>query len=132
MKRDAEFVKDVLDEFGPVQPFKPCAYYDEAGDCIEFLFANRPFYAKRLDRWVTLYFAEGTDDIVGGLIKDLKGLMTLLPGLDIEIDGGRVKVACVLRASAWSSEDTVAKQKYKTVIERAEQASVSAEYELAC
>src|ERR1019366_2848141 len=47
-----------LSQLGPVLAFKPMACYNPAGDCIEFLVSNEPYYAKRMDGWVTVYYSE--------------------------------------------------------------------------
>ena len=125
-----EFVNGALATYGKVQSFKPCAYYEPEGDCFEFLFSNTHAYAKRLDRWVTVYYSKETDEIVGGLLKDIRGLLRKFPGLDIDIVEGQVKIACVLRAPAWQQGDPIAKKTYGDVIRRAEETGISAEYEL--
>lgn len=130
MVEDDVFVKEILEEYGPIQPFEPCAYYDRDGDCLEFLFSNEPYRGKRLDHWVTVYYDRETDDIVGGLVKDINRLMQDYPGLDIEIAERRVKVALILRAPAWKEKDAIVKKTYRDVIRRAEDANLYAEYEL--
>ena len=124
-----QFAKSITEEYGEVRPFEPYAYYDPDGDCIEFLVSNDLFRGKRLDRWVTVYYSEKTDEIVGALIKGVKKMMVEYPGLDIEIKGGAVAIACILRAPAWSSGDEVVKKTYKTMIQKAEEACVTAEFQ---
>jgi hypothetical protein len=131
MKPEDEFIEEVMAEFGPIQQFEPCAYYDENGDCIEFMLTQEPFRGERIDNWVTVYYGEQTGDMTGGLIKDIQKLMHRFPGLDIEIEDGQVRVAWILRASAWAHGDLVTKKLYKAVIQRAEEAGVVAEYQAA-
>lgn len=75
MGSEYDFVEEVLEEFGPVQQFKPCAYYDESGDCIEFMLSQAPFLAKRINNRVTIYLDEKTGNVSGGLIKDIRKFM---------------------------------------------------------
>lgn len=108
--------KKLLDQAS--EPFRASAYYDPSGDCIEFFLSNEPFEAKRLDKWVTVYFGLATGEVVGSLIKDVHCLLAKYPGLNIEIDGGKVKIAHMLRAPAWSTGDDVARKTYKDIIDR--------------
>ncbi len=128
MSQEDDFLKSVLDEFGPIKPFKPSAYFDPDGNCIEFLLSNRQWRATVLDRWVTVYQAEDNDEIVGGLVKDISDLMEEYPGLDIEIKDSVVEVACVLRAPAWTTADPVKKKTYTNVIQGAEEAQLHVKY----
>jgi len=121
MRADGAFEREVLEIGGPLKPFEPCAYYDEDGDCIEFLFSNERAYGKRLDNWVTVYRSRATDEVVGGLLKGLRNLMERFPGLDIDIVDKRLKIACLLRAPAWTHGDAVTKKIYGDVIRQAEE-----------
>ncbi|MCH8966360.1 MAG: hypothetical protein IID43_01660 [Planctomycetes bacterium] len=131
MNRGGEFVDEILAKLGPIKAFEPCACYDPDGDGIEFQLSNEPFRGERLDRWVTVYRSEKTDDIVGGLVKDVGKLTREFPGLDIEIHDGRVDVACILLAPAWKPVDPVAKQICKTVLRRIDETPILADYEFA-
>lgn len=64
-------------------PFRPMAYYDPDGDCIEVFFSNDHFVGKRLDKWVTVYINPEKNEIIGSLIKDVSKLMRQFPGLAI-------------------------------------------------
>lgn len=114
--------KELIEEFGePVEAFQPHAYYDPDGDCMEFQVGNNPFHARRLDNWVTIYYDDETDEIVGGQIKNVQQLISIYPGIDIDFIGNAVKVSIILRASAWRVGDKTIKAAYKTVIELTEQ-----------
>lgn len=128
MAAGGTFEQSMLEDFGQIEPFKPCAYYDKDGDCIEFFFSNERSYGKRLDSWVTVYRSRKTDEIVGGLLKGLHRLMRRYPGLDIEIKDGQVEVACILRAPAWAQGDPVSKKTYGDVIRQAEEIGLTAEF----
>ena len=63
------------------KPFTPGAYYDDDGDCIEFLAENSAFNARRLDDWVTVYLAEDDGRLVDCLIKRVQRLLREKPAL---------------------------------------------------
>ena len=44
-----EFAAKVLELAAPGEGFRPSAYYDPDGDCIEFLASPHNFYAERVD-----------------------------------------------------------------------------------
>lgn len=127
---DAEFAAMV----GPIGVFAPHATYDRDGDCIEFFAKPDPFRAKRMDDLVTVYYSQDTNEVVGALIKGVdrycKKILSKLPGFRIEIEGGRVKLACLFRAKAWASTfdpDDMPTITYKALIEAAEESGVEAE-----
>ena len=63
------FIKLALGHIDRDIEFKPIVTYDRDGDCIEFFISNNPFYAKRMDSLVTVYYSQETGEIVGSLIK---------------------------------------------------------------
>lgn len=56
------------------EPFKPVAYYDSDGDCLEFIASPEPFIAKRCDDLLTVYYGEQSRKIVGSQIKAVSSL----------------------------------------------------------
>lgn len=100
--------------------FKPSAYYDPDGDCVEFFASNEDFKAERLDRWVTVYFGAESGEVVGSMIKDIRVLFREHPGLNIEIEeDGKVCLSHLLRATAWKAGDPVVQRTYKVLISKA-------------
>jgi hypothetical protein len=126
-----EIMGEVLDRFPLRERFEPFASYDRDGDCIEFFVADEACYAERLDKWVTIYIGRESNEIVGSLIKNVRELLSMYPGFDIEIHGGRVCIVHVLRASAWRSGDPVKRETYRKVMEQAERSKVEADLVLA-
>lgn len=51
------------------------------------------------------------------------------PGLDIEVEGGRVRLSHFFRATAWSEGDPIKKQRYRAVIAKLEQHDITAALE---
>lgn len=123
-------VEGWLAERGGVPKFAPMVSYDPDGDSIECLLSNEPFHARRLDGWVTVYYGEETGKVVGCFIKGVKSsLLPRFPGLNIDIEGGTVRLVLLLRASAWQMTDQVKQAAYKAMIQRAEEADIRAELE---
>ncbi len=91
-----QFAAEMLRLAKEAPPFKPEAYYDPDGDCIEFLVKPDSFYARRLDDLVTVYYSHETGEIVGSLIKGVtsfcKKLLADRPGARIVIHEGRIKI----------------------------------------
>ena len=89
-------------------PFRPSAYYDPDGDCIEFLACPDNFYGERVDDLVTVYLSEESGEIVGALLKGVTGFcertLQKLPGFKIEIEHGRVKLVAIFTAGLWSTD----------------------------
>lgn len=113
----------------PVKAFKPFAYYDPDGDCIEFFVSDEPYCAERIDKWATVYHGDTSGHIIGSLIKGVTELLRRNPGCRIDIECGRIKLCHILRARAWSVGDEVAMRHYKKMIEVAEEQSIEAEIE---
>ncbi len=103
-----EFAEKVFEIAGPPQAFQPLATYDPDGDCIEFLAKPDPFYAKRVDDLVTVYYSQQTGEIVGSLIKSVtpfcKRLFNRLPGFRIEIEDGGILLQHIFLAKMWSDD----------------------------
>ncbi len=114
----------------PAENFRPAAFYNHDGDCIEFFISNEPFKAKRLDNLLTVYIGRETNQVVGSLIKGIsgifKGILRRAPGFKIEIQDGRVKMEHLFTACLWSSErdpkgtEVVVYNKLREVAERAD------------
>lgn len=124
-------IKRLMAEAESNAPFVPSAIYDPEGDCLEFFISDEPFWARRLDKWVTVYYGRDSNDIVGSLIKNTRELLSAFPGVDIYVEGGRVQLSHMLRAPAYSAGDQVMKQAYKAVIQKVEDLHLEAEFSLA-
>lgn len=120
----------ILDGLDPNTPFKPVAYYDEDGDCIEFFAKRGPFYAKRLDDLITVYYSSESDEIVGSLIKAIKPLLSKHRGATIDIRQGKIRIVHLIRARAWQEGDPELVRVYGELIEIA--GDTEAELETAC
>ena len=120
-------IERLMEEAERNPPFNPSAEYDPDGDCLEFFISDEPFWADRLDKWVTVYHGRDSNDIVGSLIKNVRELISTFPGIDIDIEGGRIQLSHILRAPAYSSGDEVKRQVYKAVIRMADDSRVDAE-----
>lgn len=65
---DNALTKAIMDGLDPDAPFEPLAYYDEDGDCIEYIADRGPFYAKRFNKTIDVYYNRATDQPIGMVI----------------------------------------------------------------
>jgi len=114
--------------------FEPLVRYDPDGDCIEFIAKPDPFYAERIDKLVTVYCSERTNEIVGSLIKGVsrfqKEMSKKLPGFRIIVQDGRVRLEHIFLAGLWSAKpdkENLRVITYQKLIEVAEDTAAEAE-----
>ncbi len=130
MKDERQLASEIESAVGDPEPFAPMAFYNPDGDCIEIHLRNEPFFARILDGWFTAYYSESTREVVGGMLKGVQSnLLRRFPGLRIDVEGGRVKLALLLRAPAYESGDEVKQRTYQAVIREAEQHTITTELE---
>ena len=134
-----EYEKYLSEGVTSAEAFRPAAFYNHDGDCIEFFFSNEPFKAERLDSLVTVYRGRDSNEVVGSLIKGVsklvKGILKRAPGFKIEIRDGRVKLEYLIMACLWSSERDPAGTEvkvYNTLREAAEQSDVETDARELC
>ena len=76
---EQEFTAKVLEIAGkPVERFKPFAFHNTDGDCIEFFVSPDDYFAERIDDYLTLYLDMDTEQIVGFVVKNVKRIMDRL------------------------------------------------------
>ncbi len=127
-----EFANRVISIAGELPKFVPQAIYDEDGDCIEFLMKPDAFRAERLDELVTVYWSQDTGDLIGSMIKGVskfyKELTKQMPGFQIEIHDGPVRLVHLFRARLWSKQsDAKTVRIYQKLIEAASETLVEGE-----
>lgn len=127
----AKFANEVWERFGSDAPFRPFTEYDADGDCLEFVGTNEAFKGERLDKWVTVYRGRKSGKIVGSLIKNVRELLALNPGLCIEIRSGPVRLSHFLLAPKFSATTKLAVLTYEEIIREAEAAEVEVDLQLA-
>ena len=98
---NSDFAKRMMLLARPAEQFEPTATYDPDGDCIEFLARPDPFYAERVDDLVTVYYSQESNEVVGSLIKGVRGFMAnaFLPNHAGVHKGSRSKTG----GSVWST-----------------------------
>ena len=118
----------------PAEQFEPTAIYDPDGDCIEFLAKPDSFYAERVDDLVTVYYSQETQEVIGSLIKGVRGfsqkILKAMPGCQIEIRDGRVRLVHIFRAQLWTSKAAPERSialTYEKLIKVAEDSQVETE-----
>lgn len=126
---NSDFATHLLKLAQEAPPFHPTATYDPDGDCIEFLIKPDPFYAERIDDLVTVYYSQDTNEIIGSLIKGVRGFLKKHPGLNIDIQDQRVRLVHLFRASFWSKQDPqqIESRTYRKLIEVAEESDLQTE-----
>jgi len=131
---NAEFAERVLALADPDKAFVPQAIHDKDGDCIEFLSKPDPFYGERIDDLLTVYYSQESDEVIGAIIKGVRRfcekMFAQFPGFQIEIEDGKVKLACLFRAKLWASKPSPNKLPiiaYKKLIEVAEESGIETE-----
>jgi hypothetical protein len=122
----------------PAEQFKPTATYDRDGDCIEFLSKPDAFYAERIDDLVTVYYSQETDEVIGSLIKGVakfcREIEGKLPGFQIEIHDGPVRLQHIFLARMWSAKlepQALSTLTYRKLVEVSRDAVVEGELCLA-
>jgi len=133
-----EFAAEVMKMTNVPEEFKPQAYYDPDGDCIEFFVSDDNFYAERIDELVTVYYSqENKGEIVGSLIKGIsrvcKKILEKYPGFMIEIKDGKINLEHLFQAQLWGKEhlgDEVLVLTYQKLIEKARLSNLEPELEL--
>jgi hypothetical protein len=84
-----------------------------------------------VDDLVTVYYSQESKEIIGSLIKGIRSFLQKHPGLQIDIQDGRVRLVHLFRASFWSKQDPqqIESRTYRKLIEVAEQTDAQAELE---
>ena len=81
---------------------------------------------------MTVYYSQESKEIIGSLIKGIHGFLKRHPGLNIDIQDGRVRLVHLFRASFWSKQDPqqIESRTYRRLIEFAEESDVQAELQI--
>lgn len=105
---EQDFAKRMMLMASSKDDFKPSAFFDPDGDCIEFLASSDPFRAERVDDLVTVYYSQETGEVIGSLIKGVSTFCTKmlksLPGFKIEIEHGAVRLEHIFLARLWTQD----------------------------
>lgn len=108
METNDTFAADVLQKVDMSRPFEPQVFYDQDGDCIEFLATNEPFRRERIDALLTVFYGRETGEITGSLIKGIRRLVRditeKMPGFKIEVRDGEIRLEYLFLARMWLDE----------------------------
>ena len=114
----------------------PKAFFNSDGDCIELLLSNDSYRARRLDSLVTVYENRENGELVGALVKGVRGfvgeIVKRYPGFKIEIVDGKVKLEYLFAAGLWKddvSENRMLVKTYQKLREAVERAALEVELE---
>lgn len=78
--------------------FKPCAFYGREEDALVFYFRNDPDYAKRVNKWLTLYLAMDSNELVGCRVKGVRRVLEDIGNFGIDIGHKKVKLRILFLA----------------------------------
>lgn len=124
-----DFVQLALAGAAATPPREPRAFYNEDGDCIEFLTSDQGFRMERIDKLVTVYYGRETGEIVGALLKGVKRFVHEYlkdsPGFAIDVQDGHVRLACLFTAGMWKQGDSIRLHTYKKLRDAADQFDLS-------
>lgn len=129
-----DFAEHVLKMAKSDEMFTPSAYYDADGDCIEFIFQPDPFYAKRMDNLVTVYYSQDTNSIIGSQIKSVskfcKEKLESNRAFQIVIQGGKIKLQHIFCAQIFDKKEIEINESnsvtYGTLLRAAEASNLEA------
>jgi len=126
-----EFAQALLVDAAEKTPQEPLAFYNEEGDCIEFLFSDESYYAERIDDLLTVYYGRESGEIIGSLIKGVKNFVARFvedaPGFVIEVHDGKILLDCIFTAGMWQRGDEIIVKKYKKLRDAAARMDVEVE-----
>lgn len=126
-----DFATSLLAGAAEHPPEEPLAFYNDEGDCIEFLFSSESYYGERVDDLLTVYQGRDSGQIIGALIKGVKRFVRhftqTAPGFLIEIQDHKVRLGCLVTAGMWRVGDELIVKKYKLIRDKAEEMGVEVE-----
>lgn len=100
--------------------FTPCSYYGPDEDALMFYFRNDPDYAKRINKWLTLYLSMESDELVGCQIKGVARVLEDIGSFGIDVTHKTVKLTIVFLAFLGAaSDDPEARDYYRQLGEAA-------------
>ena len=106
---DNDFAQYVLSGVSESQSEEPRAFFNEEGDCIEFLISNERFHAVRLDSLITVYYGYESGKPVGSLIKGVKKFIDKIikkhPALEILYEDGDISLSHIFCYGVMDEKD---------------------------
>jgi len=130
------FAQRILASVGTEPSCGPRAFFNSDGDCIELLLSNDSYRARRLDSLVTVYENRDSGELVGALVKGVRGFISDIvkrfPGFKIEIQDGKVKLEYLFAAGLWKddvSENLTLVKTYQKLRDAVERAALEVELE---
>lgn len=126
---DANLCDDMMEQMlagaATATPTVPAVFYNEDGDCIEFLISTEGFYAERVDKLLTVFYGRESGEIVGSLIKGVKRFIAEMartgPGFAIDVQDGRVRLSHIFSAGMRNQGDRMKVRCYQKLQRMAEQ-----------
>jgi hypothetical protein len=108
----AQNLKEYLEQ-NKAEGFRAVSHYFAGGDYVTYYFRNDPCRAQRVDELLTVYLAEGTDELVGCKIKCVKHILETVGNFGITVDDGGVSLGLLFLAGAAQAKDEEGKCRYQ-------------------
>ena len=105
--------------------FTPCAYYGPEEDALMFYFRNDPDYSRRINKWLTLYLAMDSDELVGCQVKGVGRVLEDIGSFGVDVTHKKVNVRIIFLAFLGAAiDDPKARDIYKQLGEAAADSEV--------
>ena len=88
----------------PFSTFRGDPWYNAAGDCLVWYFANRESYAARIDDKLTVYRSFGDDDLVGCQVKGISALFRKFGDFGVRFDDGGISLELIFYVSHFDAD----------------------------
>lgn len=105
--------------------FNPAPFYSPHGDSLTFLFQDRPYFAERIDDFLTVYRAQTSDELIGCQIKGVTHACELLGDFGITMASDQVRLSLLFFALLQASDSERAEHFYFELSKSAKNASIS-------
>jgi len=106
--------------------FTPRPFYSVEGDSLTFHIKDSESYGERMDDFLTVYKAIGTDELVGCQVKGLLQTLELLGNFGLILEGKEVKLGMIFMACMASTPESTSKERYLELGRAAGTATINA------
>src|SRR5262245_7944336 len=94
----------------PSKGFKPVPHYFASGDYLSWFLRGDECRAKRIDDVLTVFLAEGTDELVGCKVKGVKHILETAGTFGIVVDDDDIRIGLLFLPGALCAQDAEQKR----------------------
>jgi len=120
----AENLKQYL-ESHKCRGFNPVPHYFPRGDFVTYFFHSDRCHAQRVDDLLTVYLANGTDELVGCKVKGVKHILNSAGDFGVTIGEGTVKLGLFFWLGASLARGEEQRRRYEELRHLAKDAGLS-------